>query len=398
MIVKKKLTILLIATLSICLFFAFGFQIDVAGGINNDGGTADVSLTEPLRVAADEAKAALAAAQLEADAAKAALVAPQLAADLANAALVAPKLAADLANAALVAAITGGDPVVITAAKLVADAANAALVAPQFVADAANAALVAPKLAADLANAALEAAQFAADEANAAYLGILAKNEGDLLVLLALQQAADDAKTALAAAEQRVIDALAAQAALLATATAAQIDAAAQEVSDALAALPAVQLVADGANAALGVAISEEIKVSHIITNSNNGGLFTDVYGEGNHSGVDGKPFNFTFESEDGFDLVWLRIGNIKIPATDSEFLVPYSEIFYKKNLTIHAHFKKDKDPETTTIEGTSSDEGVPLGDEDGNGNGNGNGSGNGNENGNGNGKDKDKSNNGKKK
>jgi len=75
MAIKKKLTIILIGALSICLFFAFGFQIDVSGVANKDIGTVNVSLIGPLTVAAGEADATLAAAQAAFDEAQAALAA-----------------------------------------------------------------------------------------------------------------------------------------------------------------------------------------------------------------------------------------------------------------------------------------------------------------------------------
>ena len=63
MAIKKKLSILLIGALSVCLFFAFGFQIDVSGEISKDGGTVDAALMGPLAIAADKAEAALEAAE-----------------------------------------------------------------------------------------------------------------------------------------------------------------------------------------------------------------------------------------------------------------------------------------------------------------------------------------------
>ena len=145
-----------------------------------------------------------------------------------------------------------------------------------------------------------------------------------------------------------------------------------------------LRVAADEANAALAEFEPGENKImySHIITNSNNGGSFNS---ESNHSGVDGGEHNFTFDSEEGYDLVWLRIGNIKIAATED--ILPYLQSFNKKNLTIHAHFKKDKDysPEITNEE-TDLEEDTEQGDE------------NDDEKDNGKGKDKEKSNNGKKK
>ena len=388
--IKKKLIFFLVAALCICLFSAFGFQIDVAGGINKDGGTADVSVVEPLRVEVDLAKAALATAQQAVDDAKTALAAAQSADDLANVALAAAQSAADLVNAALLEAIAGGDVAVITAAQSAADVANATLTTAQR--------------AADVANTTLTTAQQAADDANTAYLALIAGNEEKLLALLSLQQAADVANAALATAQLALDKANTALANLPATATPEEIAAAELIETNANAALIAAQQEANDANAALEESISEKIKVSHIITNSNNGGSFT-IGGEGNHSVVYGEVLPFTFASKEGFDLVWLRIGNTKITATSDVVFIPYLESFNKKNLTIHAHFKKDKDyvPETT-VEGTSLDGEVLQVDtdnnknvkEDSNKNVKEDGNGNGKKDGNGSGKEK--SNNGKKK
>lgn len=153
-------------------------------------------------------------------------------------------------------------------------------------------------------------------------------------------------------------------------------------------------------------------KVYHIITNSNMGGfigrmlamqtadegeeedetgleeeevVFWDT--EGNHTGTEGESFTFSYFSLEGYSLEYLRIGNTKYYPGE------YNEpIYFKKNLTIHAHFKKVK--EETVEEGSEEEnpevgEDTSLVDNSNNGNGNGNnGKANGN-NGNGNGKDK---------
>ena len=83
----------------------------------------------------------------------------------------------------------------------------------------------------------------------------------------------------------------------------------------------------------------DNVKYYHIVTNSNNGGSFIET--EKNYSGMEGDKFLFSFASENGYYLAWLRVGNTKIYS--NEDLVGYSGNF-NKNLTIHAHFKKDKD------------------------------------------------------
>ena len=257
MSVKKKVSVLLIGALGICLFFTFGFQIGVDGEGSKDGGYIDV-LLEPLKVAAKEA------------------------------------------NAALVLAQQAVHEAIKEQVLLLAQVPEATLEEKEAAQD---------KL--DEAIAALPAAQLAASEANAEYLAMIAKDEEELLALLALQRAADEANAALDAAiiageDQAIIDDL--------------------------------QSAAEEASAALEETKNEEIKYFHIITNSNNGGSFDS---EGNHTDISGKVIPFTFVSDPGFDLAWLRIGNIKIEATDD--ILPYLESFDKKNLTIHAHFKKNK-------------------------------------------------------
>ena len=355
MIIKKKLTVLMIGTLAICLFFAFGFQIDASGVISKDGGTANVSLFEPLRVATDEANAALVASQLAADEANAALEALELIAADPAAALAAEQIKVDEALAILAAQTSGTFEA--EAAQLALEEAQADQEALELIVANLTLVLETAQKAADEANAALVAAQEAVDEANAVYSGLINKANEELE---ALQLAADKANAAL-------------EEAILAGET--------QELIDQL------QLEAEEANAALEEFEPGEnrIRYTHIIMNSNNGGSFTGDNTEGNYSGVDGDTLPFTFESEDGFDLVWLRIGNTKFTSTED-----ISKYLYgtdKKNLTIHAHFKKDKDysPEAA-IEETGSEEEVEqvVENEDEKSN-------------NGNGKDKEKSNNGKK-
>jgi hypothetical protein len=358
MTMKKKLTILLIVTLSVCLFFAFGFQIDVSGGINKDGGTADVSLIGPLTVADDEANTALTAAQLAFDEANAALIAAQEAVTNGPVAVAAAQLAFDTAEAILAAQASGTPGA--DAAQLVFDAAEAALIAAQETFEAAPAALIAAQTAYDNALIVLNAAQAAFDDAQAAlaaYAGLRDKNAEELAALKLIADLANEAyEAAVEAGETQVV-----------------ID---QLELDAIAANAAVKEFEPGEN---------RLMYSHIIINSNNGGSFTGESTEGNYSGVDGDTPSFTFKSEEGFDLAWLRIGNTKFATAEDAIDYIYSSD--KKNLTIHAHFKKDKDynPEFTTEEPEPEEDAEP-GDE------------NEDEKDKGKGKDKEKSNNGKKK
>ena len=385
MAIKKKLTILLIVTLSVCLFFAFGFQIDVSGAISKEGGTADVSPIEPLRVAAEDAQAAVDAAQLALDEANVALAIVKLilgdstaleaakkAVFDAEADVIAEQLLVDKAVAEL-ELLEAEEPAVdlekIEAAEKAVKDAQAAVDAAQLALDEAKEALAIVELilgdptaletalkAVEDAEAALEAAKSASDAALVAFSGLKARNTEELE---ALQKILEEAEAAL----KEAMDAVVVYEKLV-----AELELAVEEAGTALEEFEPGQ---------------ERIMYSHIIINSNNGGSFNEE--EGNHSGVDGDLKQFTFDSEDGFDLVWLRIGNIKIETTEG--ILEYLESFDKKNLTIHAHFKKNKDysPVITTEE-TGPEEDAGSGDEDGD------------EKGNGKGKDKEKSNNGRKK
>ncbi len=306
MAVKKKLEILVVSALCICLFFAFGFQIDVIGVVNETGGTTDVSLIDSSRVAAEEANAAIEAAKLALEEAQTALAAVQA-------------IAADIE-----AALTEAEQAVIDA------------------------------------QAALETAMLVAEEANAAYSGFKVIDEEELIELqLAAEQAqaALDAAIAAGASEEEIVELQ-------------------EELDKAIAELEQNES-GNGGNVFF-----------HVITNSNNGGSFNM---EGNYSSQDGDIVPYTFNAEEGFELTWLRVGNVKVQVSDLESLFEFS--FDKKNLTIHAHFKKDKDysPETTTEETTEQQDDTIQGDDSTQDNDNGKDNSKGKE------KDKEKSNNGKK-
>ncbi len=348
MTIKKKLTILLVGVLSICLFFAFGFQIDVGVVGDKTGGTAEVSL-DPLRIAANEANAALKAAQLALEEVQAALAVVRLiAGDPIGAVAAAEKAVTDaqlILDDLLLLGLPPDNPDVI-AAQLALEEAQAALAVVQLIAGDPIGAVAAAEKAVKDALAALETAILAADEANTAFSGFKTKDDEELkelqLEVEKAQAALDEAK--IEGDEEKI----------------AELQ---EELDKAIAALE------EGESGESGN------KFFHVITNSNNGGSF-DM--EGNYSDIGGVMVPYTFTAEKGFELVWLRIGNIKILASDLDSLLDGFS-FDKKNLTIHAHFKKDKDssPEITTEE-----TGEPVEDEKGNGKG----------------KDKEKSNNGKKK
>jgi hypothetical protein len=357
---KKILLGTVVSLLALCLFFSFGFQIDVSAGVSKTGGTAEVSLIDPLRVAAEEANAAVKAAQLALEEALAAQAVVQAIAANPATALSEAQAAVDAAQATLDLQ-TPGTPEYV-AAQLALEEALAAQAFVQAVAADTATALSEAQAAVDEAQAALEAAILAAEGANAAYSGVKILDEEELAEL---QLAVDEAQAALDEAKANGAD----------EETLAELQ---EELDKAIAAL-------EGGESGVGGSM-----FFHVITNSNNGGYFDK---EGNYSGQDGEIIPYTFTAEEGFELAWLRVGNIKIPASELESLFDFS--FDKKNLTIHAHFKKVKDysPELTTTEGTGTGEdGDPLGDEeDEKGNGKGKGKGKGNDNGNGKGKEKDK-------
>lgn len=111
-------------------------------------------------------------------------------------------------------------------------------------------------------------------------------------------------------------------------------------------------------------------KVYHIITNSNKGGFFGELITggtgdegeegsgdngeendpenteivfwetEGNHTGTEGESFSLSYITLPGYELEYIRVGNTKYYPDEY-----YESIYFDKNLTIHAHFKKIKEP-----------------------------------------------------
>jgi len=365
--IKKIITSLLISILGICLFFVFGFQIDVAGGATTAGGTADVTL-DPAKVAADQANAAVAAAELALEESQLTLAAIQLIISESSTALAAAEQAVTDAQEDLDLAILNGfvpgDPE-YDAALLALEAAQSSLEAVQLIILENEAALAAAEQAVIDAEAALAAAILAAEEANAAYTTSLKVPDEEELAELQLaveeaQKALDDAIAAGGYTEEELAE---------------------------------LQEELDKALAALETGGSGEGEYYHIITNSNNGGSF-DM--EGNHAGNAGEIVPYTFTADESYELAWIRIGNTKVYAYELQNLFEFS--FNKKNLTMHAHFKKVKDSEPdeeviTTGEGTEegdTGEGEEPPEEETEKKNNGNGKAKG--------KDKEKSNNGKKK
>jgi len=346
---KKTIAVLLVSILSICLFFVFGFQIDVAGGITTDGGTADITM-DPAKVAADLANAAVEEAELALQEAVDYLALVQAVHDAEVALLGLPEdddnyegavLALEEAKATLMEVQPLYEPT------------------PEWL----QAELEAALKAVEDADAALQEANLAAGETNAAYSGeaILSEEE-----LAELQKAVDDARKAL-----EDTDGL----------TEKEIEELKEELEKAEDALEDAQ------------SGEEENGTFHIVTNSNNGGSF-DI--EGIYFGSSGEIENYTFDAEEGYELAWLRIGNTKIYPDELGEL--YGLSFDRKNLVMHAHFKKIKDYEpedgeiiTTDDEGGPEDDAEPEDEKD-------KGKDKDNGNGRGKGKDKEKSNNGKKK
>jgi tetratricopeptide (TPR) repeat protein len=364
---KKTIAVLLVSMLSICLFFVFGFQIDVTGGVTTEGGTADVIL-DPSKVAADLANAAIEEAELALEEALEYLSFVQTVHDDPEASLLAAQTAVTEAEAALEAAelagFVEGDEEYDTAALALKEA-EAALLEVQALYDLTpeglDEELEAALKAVEDAEKALEEAILAVKEANEAYSGgeVLSEEE-----LAELQKAVDDAKKALEEAEENGL-------------SEEEIEELEEELEKAEDALKDAQSSEDGYGN------------FHIVTNSNNGGSFNI---EGIYFGTSGEIRSYSFTAEEGYELAWLRIGNTKVYPDELGELNGLS--FERKNLTMHAHFQKikDYDPEeeiTTTDEGNPEEGGETEGEEE---------KGKGKDNGNGKGKDKEKSNNGKKK
>ena len=374
--IKKIISLLLVSMLSICLFFVFGFQIDVSGGVTGTGGSADVTL-DPLKAAADQANEAAEAAELALEEALAELAAAQLAYDEAAAALEAALLAVQEAQASLDAAVQAGlgeGNMIYDQAVLALEIAQSDLAAAQLAYDEAAAALEAALLAVQEAQAALDAAVLAAKEADEAYTGYSGTYTVDEEKLAELQQAVEDAQKALD-------DALAAG-----NYTEEEIEALEEMLEEAADELDdAMEYLEEGES---GEGKSEYF---HIVTNSNNGGSFNI---EGIYFGSSGEILSYDFTAEEGYELAWLRVGNTKIYPDELGKL--YELSFDRKNLVLHAHFNKIKDYEpedeiVTTNEEGSPDEGLDQ-DDEGKEKDNGRGQDEGK------GKGKEKSNNGKKK
>jgi hypothetical protein len=358
--IKKIIVALLISMLSICLFFVFGFQIDVAGSVTTKGGTAEVTL-DPAKVAADLANAAVEAAGLAMEEALEYMDLVQAVFNDPEGSLLAAQTAVAEAKAALEAAelagLVEGNEEYDTAVLALAEA-EAALIAVQALYDLTpeelEAELGAALKAVEEADKALKTAILAAGEANEAYSGgeVLSEEE-----LAELQKAVEDAKKALE------VEGLSEE----------EIEKLEEELKEAEDALKDAESGEDGNG------------TFHIVTNSNNGGSFNI---EGIYFGSSGEIRSYSFTAEEGYELAWLRIGNTKIYPDELGELQGFS--FDRKNLVMHAHFQKIKDYDPADGEITAGEESDPLdGDEEGNGKGK--------DNGNGQGKGKEKSNNGKK-
>ena len=293
---KKTIIVLLVSILSICLFFVFGFQIDVAGGATATGGTADVTL-DPAKVAVDQANAAVAAAELALEEAQMTLAAILLIVSENEAALAAAEQAVIDAQEALdlveAAGFVPGDAEYDAAFQALEDA-ESGLAAVQLVILENEAALAAAEQAVIDAEAALTAAKLAVEEANAVYTSSFKEpNEEDLVELqLAVeeaQKALDDAITAGGYSEEDLAE---------------------------------LQEELDKAIEALETGGSGEGGYYHVITNSNNGGTFDR---EGNYTGSAGEIVSYNFTADEGYELAWIRVGNTKIYASDFESLLDFS-------------------------------------------------------------------------
>ena len=94
--------------------------------------------------------------------------------------------------------------------------------------------------------------------------------------------------------------------------------------------------------------VNEDPNVFHITASCNHGG---SILPKGNQSvikGEDSTPFIITVNI--GYKLEWLRVDNTKFTEitdydTDGDNTIDYTFTAVEKNHTIHAHFKKVKQP-----------------------------------------------------
>ena len=83
----------------------------------------------------------------------------------------------------------------------------------------------------------------------------------------------------------------------------------------------------------------DDPNIFHITANCNHGGTISP---KKNQSVKKGDSITFTITVNPGYKLVWLRVDNVK----DKNYtLSTYTFTDVEKNHTIHAHFKKIKQP-----------------------------------------------------
>ena len=85
---------------------------------------------------------------------------------------------------------------------------------------------------------------------------------------------------------------------------------------------------------------NEGLNIFHITSSSNHGGT---ILPKGNQLVKIGDPIIFTITANPGYKLEWLRVDNVKNYNYDTS--KTYTFTGDGKNHTIHAHFKKIKQP-----------------------------------------------------
>jgi hypothetical protein len=84
---------------------------------------------------------------------------------------------------------------------------------------------------------------------------------------------------------------------------------------------------------------NEDPNIFHITSNYNHGGIISP---KGNQSVNKGDSITLTITVNSGYKLVWLRVDDVKNYNYASS---TYTFTDVEKNHTIHAHFKKIKQP-----------------------------------------------------
>ena len=87
--------------------------------------------------------------------------------------------------------------------------------------------------------------------------------------------------------------------------------------------------------------LNKGLDIFHITSSCNHGGTISP---KGNQPVEKGNFPSFTITANDGYEIAWVRVDNDKIKnITSNTYIKTFENV--GKNHTIHAHFKKYKQP-----------------------------------------------------